>query len=348
MISPWERHCGARAVSYYAAMTPKLSLSSSLAVSALFFASGLATGLAQDEKVEFEKQIWPILERSCVKCHKAPYEENGRTVKPKAGLRMDGAWAFKAGSENGAVLVAGKAEESELWLRTDLPEDDDDFMPPTGKADPLSAEEKALFKKWIDQGADFGGWAGNLEGKPKEMSNTGDKLPVSEIQEVYAALSEGLPQPKEDAWKDVAAAGGRVMPLAADSPLLSIDFRLVREEADDAKIATISAVADHVAQLDLSKTAVTDAGLAPVGSLKRLVRLNLSQTAISDAGLASLKELENLDYLNLYGTQVSDAGLKQLATLKSLQHLYLWQSKVTEKGVKDLQKALPEATISWK
>ncbi len=303
---------------------------------------------SQDEKVDFEKQLWPILERSCVKCHKAPHEENGRTVKPKAGLRMDGAWAIKMGSENGAVLTPGNAEDSELWWRTDLPEDDDDFMPPTGKADPLSAEEKALFKKWIDQGADFGEWVGNLEGKPKEVSNAGDKMPVSEIQELYQSLGNGLDPLKEEAWKDITSAGGRVMPLAADSPLLSVDFRLVREEADDAKVASISSVGDHIAQLDLSKTAVTDAGLAPVAELPRLVKLNLSETAVSDAALDPVSGLENLRYLNLYGTQVTDAGLKKLAGLKSLENLYLWQSKVTDKGVKQLQKALPDTRISWK
>lgn len=308
--------------------------------------SGLAQG--QDEKIDFEKQIWPILERSCVECHKAPFEENGRTKKPKAGLRMDGAWAIKMGSENGKVLVPGNADDSELWWRTDLPEDDDDFMPPTGKADPLSAEEKALFKKWIDQGADFGEWMGSLEGKPKEVSNSGDKMPVSEIQEVYKALSEGLEAPKEEAWKNVTAAGGRVMPLAAGSPLLSIDFRLVREEADDAKIGSISAVGNHVAQLDLSKTAVTDAGLAPISDLGRLVKLDLSQTSVSDEGLKALGGLKELRYLNLYGTQVSDAGLKPIQGLENLENLYLWQSKVTAKGIKALEKARPDLKVIWK
>lgn len=308
--------------------------------------SDLAQG--QDGKVDFEKQIWPILERSCVECHQAPYEENGRTRKPKAGLRMDGAWAIKMGSENGKVLVPGNADDSELWWRTDLPEDDDDFMPPTGKADPLSAEEKALFKKWIDQGADFGEWTGSLEGKPKEVSNSGREMPVSEIQEVYKALSEGLEVPEEEAWKDVTAAGGRVMPLAAGSPLLSIDFRLVREEADDADIGSIATVGDHVAQLDLSKTAVTDAGLAPVSDLGRLVKLDLSQTAVSDEGLKALSGLKELRYLNLYGTQVSDAGLKSLKGLENLANLYLWQSNVTAKGVKALEKARPELEVIWK
>ncbi|MCB1065349.1 MAG: hypothetical protein KDN20_20840 [Verrucomicrobiae bacterium] len=303
---------------------------------------------AQDEEIDFEKQIWPFLERSCVKCHKAPFEENGKTIKPKAGLRMDGAWAFKAGSENGSVMEAGNAKESEIWWRTDLPTDDDDFMPPTDKADPLSPEEKELFKKWIDQGADFGEWVGNLEGKPKEVSNTGEKLPVSEIQETYTKLSEGLAVPKEDMWKEVTAAGGRVMPLATESPLLSVDFRLVREEADDAKVATIAKIGEHIAQLDLSKTSVTDAGLAPIEGLKRVVRLDLNQTGITDAGLSHLKGLENLNYLNLYGTGVTDAGLKQLESIKSLKNVYLWEAKVTDKGVKSLQKALPEAKIVWK
>lgn len=306
------------------------------------------TASAQGDKVNFEKQIWPILERSCVKCHKAPFEENGKTVKPKAGLRLDAAWAIKAGSENGAVLTTGKSAESEIYTRTALPEDDDDFMPPKDKADPLSAADKELLKKWIDQGADFGGWQGNLEGKPKEISATGDKIPVSEIQELYKKLGEGLKAPAETEWKGVTAAGGRVMPLAQDSPLLSVDFRLVREEADDARIGSIASVADHIAQLDLSKTSVTDAGLGEVGKLKRLVRLDLNQTKVTDAGLAALKGLENLTYLNLYGTEVTDAGLDALKGMKSLKSLYLWQSKATDQGVKKLQAALPEAKIVWK
>ena len=71
----------------------------------LLLAISLGVSPGQDQKIDFEKQIWPILERSCVKCHKAPFEENGRTIKPKAGLRMDGAWAISLGSENGAVMT---------------------------------------------------------------------------------------------------------------------------------------------------------------------------------------------------------------------------------------------------
>lgn len=147
--------------------------------------------------VKFETEILPFLEKKCVECHSAPHaDKNGKIIKPKAGLRMDAAWAIKAGSEDGAVLVAGKPPESELFLRVTLPTDDDDFMPPSGKADPLTPEETELFKRWIEEGADFGDWHGNLEGKPATVSNTGDVVPTSEIQEVYKRLATGLTLPR--------------------------------------------------------------------------------------------------------------------------------------------------------
>jgi hypothetical protein len=317
-----------------------------LALLALIASSSVA--MAQATKIDFEKQIWPFLNKSCVKCHKAPFEEDGKIKKPKAELRLDGAWAILAGSENGAVLTPGKAEESELWIRCDLPEDDDDYMPPTDKADPLTDEQKDLLAKWINEGSEFGGWVGNLEGKPEDVSNTGIEIPESEIQTVYNELAKDLSPLKEDAWASVTAAGGRVMPLSGESSLLSVDFRLIGEEADDADVAMVKAIGDHVAHLDFSKTAVTDVALEVVGSTPRLVRLDLHKTGIGDAALKNLKGLEHLRYLNLYGTQVGDAGLNQLQGLKSLRNVYIWQSKATEQGVKKLQKALPDAKIIFK
>jgi len=298
--------------------------------------------------VDFENEIWPFIEAKCVECHKAPYEDNGKTKKPKAELRLDGAWAWIAGSENGAVLEAGDADESELYIRVTLPEEDDDFMPPSGKADPLTPEELVLFKTWIDEGADFGGWHGNLEGKPAKVTNAGKALPVSEIQEVYKRLGADLPAIEEKAWAEITGQGGRVMKLSKDSPLLSVDFRLSGEDATDEQIGSVSSVAPHVAQLDLSKTAITDGAVAIVKELPNLVRLNLSQTGIGDAALANVKGLKELRYINLYDTEVTDKGVAVLEKLPNLEAVYLWQSKVTPAGAKKLSKALPDAFINIK
>lgn len=322
------------------------SLIRSIGFSALIVLGTMLTAPVYAQKVNFEKQVWPILEAKCVSCHKAPYEENGRTRKPKAGLRLDGAWAITMGSEHGAVMKAGDSENSELYIRTTLPEDDDEFMPPTGKADPLTKDEKQILAKWIDQGAEFGGWVGSLEGKPKQVSNAGGKIPVSEIQEIYKKLGADLKPLKEKAWESVTASGGRVMPLADSSPLLSVDYRLTAEDATNEKIKPIGSIAKQIAHLDLSKTQVTDEMIVEIGKMERLVRLDLHRTEISDAKLGQLKKLKHLRYLNLYGTEVSDAGLKQLHTLKNLRAVYLWDSKATKQGAAALAKALPDAKVN--
>lgn len=298
--------------------------------------------------VSFEKEILPVLEAKCMECHKAPFEKDGKTVKPKAGLRLDAAWAIHVGSENGAVVVAGKSGESPLYERVTLPPDDQDFMPPKDKAEPLTEGELALLKQWIDEGAAFGEWQGNLEGKPAELSNTGKALPVSAIQEVYKRLGEGLAMPEEKSWESVTASGGRVARLAQTSPLLSVDFRLAAEPATDEQILAAKPIAAAIAHLDLSRSAATDAALGLVAETPRLVRLDLSNTTVGDAGMAKLAGLKELRYLNLHGTQVGDAGLATLKGLSSLESVYLWQSKVTEAGAKALQKALPEAKINFK
>ncbi|HQZ27190.1 MAG TPA: hypothetical protein PK648_03505 [Verrucomicrobiales bacterium] len=299
--------------------------------------------------VKFETEILPFLEKKCVECHSAPHaDKNGKIIKPKAGLRMDAAWAIKAGSEDGAVLVAGKPPESELFLRVTLPTDDDDFMPPSGKADPLTPEETELFKRWIEEGADFGDWHGNLEGKPARVSNTGDVVPTSEIQEVYKRLATGLTLPEEKSWESVTAAGGRVTPLALASPLLSVDFRLATTDAGDEQILSAQVIAANIVHLDLSRTSATDSALALISETPNLVRLDLSNTSIGDEGLKHLIGLKELRYLNLHDSAVTDKGLDHLKGIKSLEAVYLWQSKVTEEGAKELRSALPNARINSK
>ena len=84
----------------------------------------------------------------------------GRIKKPKGGLVIDTAAGLKkGGKEHGDKnIVPGKATESRFYVVTTLPISDEYFMPPEGKADPLTDAEKELLKKWIDEGANFGAW----------------------------------------------------------------------------------------------------------------------------------------------------------------------------------------------
>ncbi len=100
-------------------------------------------GLAQAaEPVDFERDIAPIFRQYCVGCH--------NSTEPEKGLILEHYDAVLAGGEGGAVLVAGKSDQSRLVLM--LEGKLEPAMPPPDNEAP-SAEQIALIKAWIDAGA---------------------------------------------------------------------------------------------------------------------------------------------------------------------------------------------------
>lgn len=89
-------------------------------------------------------------------------------------------------------------------------------------------------------------------------------------------------------------------------------------------------------RLQLSRTKITDAGLAGIAPLTDLEVLDLSGTEITDAGLKHLSNLRNLRVLNLARTKVRGPGLVHLAALPKLESLNLFHSGVTDEGLVSL------------
>ncbi len=101
---------------------------------------------ASDKKeVTYEKDIKPIFEKSCFKCH--------GPEKQKSKLRLDSVEATLKGGENGPNVIKGKSADSQLVHAVARLLDEDENMPPEGKGDPLSKEQVGLIRAWIDQGA---------------------------------------------------------------------------------------------------------------------------------------------------------------------------------------------------
>jgi WD40 repeat protein len=96
-----------------------------------------------DAAVSFERDVTPILKRRCVECH--------GISKKSAGLRLDAYEHLMAGTRKGAVVVPGKSGESRLVEL--IQGGDEERMPPPEEAEPLTAEEIAIIKRWIDAGA---------------------------------------------------------------------------------------------------------------------------------------------------------------------------------------------------
>ncbi len=99
---------------------------------------------AQRTGVTFAKDIEPIFKAACTKCH--------GDMKHKGGLRLDTLEATLKGGENAPNVIKGDSAKSTL-VHSIARLDPDAAMPPDGKGDPLSKEQIALIRAWIDQGA---------------------------------------------------------------------------------------------------------------------------------------------------------------------------------------------------
>jgi uncharacterized membrane protein len=108
--------------------------------------SGSLPKPSAEKNLTFAEHIKPLFERSCTKCHG---EE-----KQKAKLRLDSRQNALNGAGDEKVILPGRSAASELVLvAAKATKDEDEWMPPPGKAQPLSVEEIGLLRAWIDQGA---------------------------------------------------------------------------------------------------------------------------------------------------------------------------------------------------
>ncbi len=118
---------------------------------------------------------------------------------------------------------------------------------------------------------------------------------------------------------------------------------LTRTKVTDAGLASLTRW-KNLQTLVLNRVRLTDNGLAKLATLTKLRELHLSNCRISDAGIAHLRSLGNLRELYLAGTQVTDAGLASLASMTELEKLDLSRTAITEAGLRHLEK-LPKLRI---
>ena len=99
---------------------------------------------ALDRKIDFSKEVKPILERSCTNCH--------ARGKDKGGFSIDHVHSFIAGGDSGPAVVKGKGDQSSL---VDLLLSNDPEIKMPAKGEQLTLDEIAIIRTWIDQGMDW-------------------------------------------------------------------------------------------------------------------------------------------------------------------------------------------------
>jgi hypothetical protein len=118
-------------------------------VLAIMILLGSQDSLRGDDKVDFNRDIKPILSNNCYTCH--GFDQKQR----KAGLRLDTKeGAFAALKQGRHAIVPGDRAKSVLYQKITAA-DQDDRMPPAETGKSLSTTQVELIGKWIDQGADW-------------------------------------------------------------------------------------------------------------------------------------------------------------------------------------------------
>src|SRR5262249_23050818 len=117
-------------------------ISSILIVSAIVLPSLSARG-DDARTIDYVQDVKPIFVKHCTACHGAE--------KQKSGLRLDSVGLARRGGDSGPAIEPGKSAES-LLIQAITGTEGVAAMPPKGES-PLTMDEIAILKSWIDQGA---------------------------------------------------------------------------------------------------------------------------------------------------------------------------------------------------
>lgn len=149
--------------------------------------AGWCTVTAAAERVDFQRDVQPILVEHCAECHGTDEAER------KSSLRLDLRDAALKGGESGTpAIVPGKIAESELVRRITSP-DAAALMPPPSHNKPLSPAQIEILKKWIGEGAEYSAhWAFFPPAKspvPADAPHPIDAFVRAKLKSLNAALS---------------------------------------------------------------------------------------------------------------------------------------------------------------
>ena len=183
-----------------------------------------------NERVDFRRDIRPLLSDACFHCH-GPDEES-----QEAGLRLD-----LAAEATESAIVPGDPDDSEVMARI-LSTDQDEVMPPPQSGKSLTKDQIELIRRWIEQGAKYEQhWAFVKPARPSVP-------PSQQTQWVTNPIDAFV-------WKRLAQEGIRPSPRADKATLLRrlhldlIGLPPTPEQVDAFLTAADDPYADQIDQL---------------------------------------------------------------------------------------------------
>lgn len=259
-------------------------------------AAALAVGGLVAQDAAQSARAVAILREQCFDCH-GPAKQKGR-------LRLDTVAGIAS------VVKPGRPEDSKLFHRIGLAEDDEKVMPPEG---PLDDADREALRAWIAAG----GRADEVEAEAR----------------AERALVAGVAR----------ASGALVVPVAGSKEgWLRVDYSRREGELPADALAALAPLGARVYDLVLANQVVPMAVARALPDLPQLRRLQLQQSRMEPGALALLvSRTPQVEWLNLHTTQTSDADLEALASRPALRTVVLHGTLATASGTAALVERLP-------
>src|SRR4051812_43343835 len=155
-------------------------------ISALLFVPAMLSLVPAHAAVDFEKDVRPILETNCVRCHnpKGTDFEEGKTdvdLSTKAS-------AFEVVS----TIVPGNPDKSKLYTTTIAADDAKKLMPPrnkvTGAMDRLAKAQTEVLQRWIAEGAAWPDSAMPLVARKKDAGTGPAGSEQTVVEDIYKKI----------------------------------------------------------------------------------------------------------------------------------------------------------------
>ncbi|CAM3469923.1 c-type cytochrome domain-containing protein [Zobellia roscoffensis] len=285
-----------------------------------------------ENPVIYADVVTTILDDKCVSCH--------NPNKKKGELLMTNLEELLKGGESGQTLIPGDPIKSQLISRLHLPTEDEEHMPPEGKA-PLTQNEIEILERWVALGA----------------SDTlrFDQLPKSEP---LVVLVKDLMEPKaESKWEKLPVVADSTLQnlasdyltierMAANSNALSVDVYLPPEYAAEPIIA-LERIAANIVELDLSGLPIGTVEMDFVSKCQNLEWLEIDKTPVTDAEVKKLETLKNLRLLKVYETSITDKSIAVFKNAQSLKNLYIWKTDISQSALESFKNEKPGLSINY-
>jgi uncharacterized membrane protein YphA (DoxX/SURF4 family) len=318
---PWKITSKIVAVSFIAVLTIAGHLGGNLTHGSDFLISPLPAPekkkVAIEDALVYDDLVQPVLQQKCYACH------NGE--KSKGDLQMHTRELLAKGGKSGMLWDTTKADLGLLLQRIHLPAEDKKHMPPRGKVQ-LTDDEVMLLAAWIKSGSRFDQKVSTLSPQDPVYSYAINILGGGRIEEYdFVAADPAAIQKLNTNYR-------LIRPLSAESPALSVNF-YNRASFKSEDVAGLSALANQIVSMDLSKMPVKDEDLKSLAQFPELRKLILNFTDIEGKTLGELRKLTRLRELSLSGTQVTIAEVKVLAGMPSLQKVYVWSTSVKPEDI---------------